>query len=125
VTGSPAPHAYVDLDGDRAWVPFYRAAVHGFFAAHTIVFVLAGALAQLAAAGAVWSRGRLGRAVRRRDELVVGLPPRAGRRRPQVTAYAALRPGHTATEAELIRHVRERVASCKYPGRSSSGHICR
>jgi long-chain acyl-CoA synthetase len=30
---------------------------------------------------------------------------------------AALRPGRRATETELVEHVRERVASYKYPAR--------
>jgi long-chain acyl-CoA synthetase len=47
------------------------------------------------------------------EAAVVGIPDdRLGQ---EIKAYVALRPGHRATEQELIEHVKERVASYKYP----------
>lgn len=47
------------------------------------------------------------------EVAVVGIPD--ARPGPEVTAFAALRPGRTATEAEIVAYVKERVASCTYP----------
>jgi long-chain acyl-CoA synthetase len=33
----------------------------------------------------------------------------------EVKAFVALRPGHSATEAELVDHVRTHIAAYKYP----------
>jgi long-chain acyl-CoA synthetase len=47
------------------------------------------------------------------EAAVVGIPD--ARMGQEVMAYVALRPGRHATEAEIIEHVRERIASYKYP----------